>query len=117
MLRTQGLDEHRATRIKRLEQLWNTKTDRFPALKRIFWWSQPAECWDDLIGLRYGPVSDMEHLANIFDKVGVKFQWLCYAYFEGTPFKPYPAYHIEEEGWGDNADVYSLTGMMKISHT
>lgn len=87
MLFIQGKDKYRATRIKRLEQLAAAKLIRFPALRRVIWWSQPAECWDDGIGSRYGPVSDMDHLITTFYKAGVKFEWLSTAYFEDTPFR------------------------------
>jgi hypothetical protein len=85
----QGEDRDRAVRIKRLEQVAAVKHIRFQALRRVIWWSQPAECWDDADsnGLRYGPVSDMEHLRGTFIKVNVKFEWLCTALFENTPFR------------------------------
>ncbi|RDW72937.1 hypothetical protein BP6252_06844 [Coleophoma cylindrospora] len=86
MLFMQGKDKNRATRVKRLEQLAAAKIQQFPRLKRVVWWSQPAECWDDRQGLRYGPESDMEHLAATFRNVGVQFEWLTRAYFEDTPF-------------------------------
>lgn len=87
MLFTQGKDKYRATRIRRLEHLAAAKQLQFPAMKRVIWWSQPAECWDDGKGLRYGSDSDMAHLADTFRDVGVKFEWLTAAFFADTPFR------------------------------
>lgn len=44
MLFIQGKDRYRSIRIKRLEQVAAAKIVQFPALRRVVWWSQPAEC-------------------------------------------------------------------------
>ncbi|KAH6672385.1 hypothetical protein B0J14DRAFT_655268 [Halenospora varia] len=85
---TQGIDPDRDTRVKRLEKLAAAKLERFSALKRVILWAQPAECWDSRDGgLRYGSVSDLNHLASVFRKVGVKFEWGSSAFFGDTPFR------------------------------
>jgi hypothetical protein len=80
-------DAYRKTRVRRLKQLAAAKLWRFPALRRVIWWAQAPECWDDGVGEAYGPVSDMRRLRQKFSEVGVKFEWMCYAYFSGTPFQ------------------------------
>jgi hypothetical protein len=69
-------------------------------LRRVVWWSQPAECCDDGIGLRYGPVSDMDHLATTFNEVGVKFEWCSTAFFQDSPF----GHRDDANPWGYNFD-------------
>ncbi|KAE8448478.1 hypothetical protein EG329_009359 [Mollisiaceae sp. DMI_Dod_QoI] len=98
MLFIQQEDKDRAIRIKRLEELAAAKLARFPALRRVIWWYQPAECWDDGVGLRFGPISDMDHLTVTFRKVGVKFEWVSTTYFDYTPFKD------RDENWWEFED-------------
>ncbi|RDW87840.1 hypothetical protein BP5796_03534 [Coleophoma crateriformis] len=86
MLCMQEQDKNGETRVNRLKQLAAAKTQQFPGLKRVVWWSQPAECWDDRQGLRYGPEFDMEYLAATFRNVGVQFERLTRASFDDTPF-------------------------------
>lgn len=102
MLFMQGKDKYRATRIKRLGQIAAVKNVRFPSLRRVIWWSQPAECWwnDDDIGLLYGPVVNMDHLSTVFHKVGVKFEWFNTPYFGDTPLRQ----RDDENPWAFDED-------------
>ena len=84
LLLTQGWDKNRATRIRRLDQLAAAKSVRFPTLRRVIWWSQPAECCG---GIQDWPVEDMYHLTTAFEKFDVKFEWLWTPYFHETLFK------------------------------
>lgn len=77
-------DTEREVRIKRLEQLAAVKTVRFPALREVAWWTQPTAHWTT-IPLKY-TLSDMEHLEETFNMVGVKFNWTITACFESSPF-------------------------------
>lgn len=101
MLFMHGLDKDRATRIRRLEQVAAAKPVRFHALQRVIWWSQPAECCEDGTGLKYGPISDMDHLTAAFKKVGVIFEWFQSPYFECTPFR-----RMDDEGPPGNPPGY-----------
>ncbi|PVH74578.1 hypothetical protein DL98DRAFT_575600 [Cadophora sp. DSE1049] len=85
MLRTQGNDPSRSLRLDRLLQLAAAKEARIPALRRIIVWCQPCECWSN-DGSRYGPLSDMDDLRDVFQKVGVEFEFLSEPYFVETPF-------------------------------
>ncbi|RDW63364.1 hypothetical protein BP6252_10909 [Coleophoma cylindrospora] len=79
---TEGSDQDRAARLKRLEQLAIGKTKKFPRLKRVVWWTEPPGCW---VSRSYGPESDMEFLAATFHDVSVQFEWLITSYFYETP--------------------------------
>lgn len=99
MLRMHGNDRNRSLRVNRLLQLATAKEARFPALRRVIWWCQPCECWDN-DGSRYGPISDMEDLKAAFQEVDVDFEFTSDPYFEGSPFGGKESGHP----WGSYVD-------------
>ncbi|KAL8905280.1 MAG: hypothetical protein Q9171_006729 [Xanthocarpia ochracea] len=79
---SQGEDEERAMRIKRMSCLLKNKDLSVPRLRRLIWWDQQAGCWSQKT---YGPSSAMFELGKAAGCVGVRFQYKNASYFKDTP--------------------------------